>query len=294
MGYEAEIIADSIGPNGIRLTTFRVRYPRFIHAEFLRHRSLSRSVKSSRAKPIKHVIKEVLDDPVFPLAWGKNKKGMQSSKKEIKYPWLANQVWKFGLYTSLLTQYLLNKLGVHKQYSNRVSEPYLFVDELITATNFDNLFNLRIHNDSQPEAQKIVSMMAKLYYNSTPKKLEVGEWHLPYINDDEREIYNIKDLLKFSAARCARISYKTFDGNSANPQDDLNLWEKLNLEGNKDHQKYPPHSSPAEAQGMATDEYKWSGNFYGWVQHRKLLKNECCDKFDKNRLEKYKEKDYII
>lgn len=30
----ATIIADSISPDGVRITTFELEYPRFIHAEF--------------------------------------------------------------------------------------------------------------------------------------------------------------------------------------------------------------------------------------------------------------------
>jgi hypothetical protein len=39
----AKVIADSISPQGIRLTTMQLRYPKFIHGEFMTHRVFSRN-----------------------------------------------------------------------------------------------------------------------------------------------------------------------------------------------------------------------------------------------------------
>ena len=41
--YRARILADSIGPNGVRLTTWELTYPRFVHAELMTHRLFSRN-----------------------------------------------------------------------------------------------------------------------------------------------------------------------------------------------------------------------------------------------------------
>ena len=59
MAYKCEILADSISEQGHRLTTFKVTYPRIIHAEMLRHRMLSRNVASSRAIPFEKMVKDV-------------------------------------------------------------------------------------------------------------------------------------------------------------------------------------------------------------------------------------------
>src|ERR1700677_939401 len=74
---EAKIVCDSIGPNQVRLTTFVLTYPRFIHSEFLTHRMISRNASSSRAIPVKKSIQMVIDNPAIPLAFTKNQKGMQ-------------------------------------------------------------------------------------------------------------------------------------------------------------------------------------------------------------------------
>ena len=88
-------------------------------------------------------------------------------------------------------------------------------------------------------------------------------------------------LKKISAARCARTSYKAFDGKVASIDDDLALFDKL-MSGNL------KHASPTEHQ--ATPDYinYWDGeiefvspwlhgNFKGWVQYRKTIPNEFIE-----------------
>lgn len=65
--YSAAILADSLGPTGIRLTTLQICFPRIVLAEFNTHRALSRNSASSRAIPIEHRIKAVRSDPFVPL-----------------------------------------------------------------------------------------------------------------------------------------------------------------------------------------------------------------------------------
>jgi len=74
--YEVKIIADSVGPHNIRITTMTARFPRFILAEFNTHRMLSRNAASSRAIPIEKVIAQVEEEPFIPEDWGTFKKGM--------------------------------------------------------------------------------------------------------------------------------------------------------------------------------------------------------------------------
>ena len=55
MSITAQIVADSVSPQGIRLSTLALRYPRWIHAEFMTHRLFSRNASSSRAVPVKRL-----------------------------------------------------------------------------------------------------------------------------------------------------------------------------------------------------------------------------------------------
>ena len=43
---KAKIIADSLSPQGKRITTFELEYCRFLHAEFMTHRAISKNSSS--------------------------------------------------------------------------------------------------------------------------------------------------------------------------------------------------------------------------------------------------------
>src|SRR3546814_11664908 len=79
MKTEVKVIADSVSPNFERLTTLQVGFPRFILAEVNTHRVLSRNYRSSRAVPVEKLIAEVERSPFVPLAFGKNRPGMQAN-----------------------------------------------------------------------------------------------------------------------------------------------------------------------------------------------------------------------
>lgn len=78
MSIEAKIIADSVSASGKRITTFQLRYPRFIHSEFMTHRVFSRNASSSRAIPIKKALKSIINDMAYPLEfrWIRETKNM--------------------------------------------------------------------------------------------------------------------------------------------------------------------------------------------------------------------------
>lgn len=73
----AKIIADSISPDGVRLTTMEVVMHRFVLAEFNTHRVFSRNSASSRAIPYDKIRSRVLNDVAFPVEWASEQRGMQ-------------------------------------------------------------------------------------------------------------------------------------------------------------------------------------------------------------------------
>lgn len=143
MSYKCEILADSLSPQGHRITTFKVTYPRIIHAEMCRHRILSRNTASSRAIPFAKMVKDVQENPFIPLAWQKDHKGMQGTEyfkggaPECVREWLIARDAAVELATRL------NEGGVTKQLCNRIIEPFIWTTELITGTEFENFFELR-------------------------------------------------------------------------------------------------------------------------------------------------------
>src|SRR5262245_7021748 len=160
MGYECRIEADSISPAGHRLVTWVVKYPRIIHSELLTHRMFSRNSSSSRAIPVERLIKKVADEPFVPQQWAKNQKGMQAGEEFDKHTSSdLDMMWLFACAQALRHAKELADLGVHKQWVNRLLEPWTWIDVVITATHWNNFFALRCHPAAQPEIRTIAEMM---------------------------------------------------------------------------------------------------------------------------------------
>jgi len=286
---KVEIVCDSSAPSGIRLTTFVLTYPRFIHAEFMTHRVFSRNASSSRAIPVAKQIQMVLDNPAVPLAFSTNQKGMQGGAA-LTGPeeYEAKKAWVEAMYLAVDQAKKLADLNVHKQYANRLLEPFSHITVVCTATDWDNFFALRCHEAAQPEIHALADCMYDLYVNNSPRELLCGQWHLPFITqEDELDTHSelgcgetreelISALLKRSVARCARVSYLNHDGTSSTLAQDLELYGRLVGAA-------PIHASPAEHQALAlADSTHRSGNFRGWIQYRKTLENENVTEFKKN------------
>ena len=142
----AKIVADSIDPRGNRITTFVLTYPRFIHAELLTHRLFSRNAASSRAIPFKKMVEDIENDPFIPIAWQKDHKGMQGVEYITDPVKIDDCVgtWLLARNKAIREAKDLNNLhGVTKQLCNRLLEPFQWYTCLVTATEFDNFFELR-------------------------------------------------------------------------------------------------------------------------------------------------------
>lgn len=295
MTIEAIIIADSISEAGKRLTTFQLRYPRFIHSEMLTHRVFSRNASSSRAIPVHRMIEMVSTEPAMPIHWGKNQAGMQAKEElsgearhDVQALWLAAAKEAAAIAGSMMD------LGVHKQVANRILEPFQHISVVLTATEYENWFELRDHEDAQPEIAHLARMMKLEMEQSTPQPLKPGEWHLPYITEDDwnhvQTKFDLPDvsseielIRKVSAARCCRVSYLKHDGTKASVEEELALCDRL-------IGARPLHASPFEHQAtpdmisiesVSGDQWAWPelhGNFVGWIQHRKLIEREVWSK----------------
>lgn len=306
MTITVKIIADSVAPSGKRLTTMLLRYPRFIHAELMTHRTFSRNASSSRAIPVKKIIADIMADPAMPMHWGKNIPGMQAHEQIDEPINIGNGVlggnyfssiekkkaWLLARDACIQTAIAFDNAGYHKQIVNRLLEPWSHISVLVTATEWNNFFHLRCHEDAQPEIRILADMMKLEMLNSTPNKLVPGQWHMPFITPDD--VINVQNILKtnritrdepkasevtelllrISTARCARTSYLLHDGTTPDIQKDLGLFERL--VGSQ-----PLHASPTEHQATPDEliDDMWlnedlHGNFSGWIQFRKSIPGE--------------------
>lgn len=267
---EARVIEDSISEAGKRITTLQVKFQRFILPEFNTHRVFSRNFSSSRAIPTDKLIGQVRNDPALPVHWGKNQPGMQAHE-ELDEPtkFATQEFWKECARQAASNATVMSKMGVHKQLVNRLLEPFMWVTGIVTSTEWDNFFGLRDHEDAQPEIRELAIQMKEAIDTSAPFLLSHGQWHLPYVTIDEKLGIEDNDLLRnISAARCCRVSYLKHDGTKASVEEDLKLCDRL-------IGAVPLHASPFEHQARPTYYADApSGNFYGWIQNRKLIEKE--------------------
>ena len=144
MAYAARVLRDSLSPAGVRLTTMEVTFPRFVLSEFNTHRVMSRNSASSRAIPSGKLIERALNDPVVPIEWGRNQRGMQAgdvlSEEDAAK---ALRVWLAARDAAVARARELLELSVHKQVLNRVLEPFLWHTVIVTSTEWRNFFELR-------------------------------------------------------------------------------------------------------------------------------------------------------
>lgn len=298
-GY-VEVVQHSKDANGKDILTVNVKYGLIIHAEFLRSRQLSRGVKSNRAIPCKVIRQEVLQDPYVPVWFGANKSGMVS-EVEVKFKKLCTGLWKAARYPAVATHWTLEKLGLHKEVNNRLLNPWQWVRETITATEWDNFYNLRCHEAAQRDIKVVAEALLEAHKKSEPEMLRNGDWHVPYV--DRKRINGVmkyfdtdgieltpEKAIKCSAARCARSSYDKHDGSKTTHENDLPLYNML-------IESEPKHASPVEHQATPitsqVDNWKlingithedrtgqlWSGNFKDFIQYRQLLANHTCNSY---------------
>lgn len=265
------VLVDSVEATGLTEAVYDLSVAdnnhNFVANDIVVHNCFSRNASSSRARPVSKEIERIKDNPAVPLVWGKNQSGMQANTICIEQvvdqglvKWLKSRDETVGVAKSMLD------LGIHKQTVNRLLEPYQLMEVVVTATEWENFFKLRIHEDAQPEIHKLAFMMKQALDNSIPVE---REFHLPYVSEEERNEHNEVTLMNISTARCARVSYKLFDGSNATVDKDLELSNKL-------LDREFPHASPAEhacmfksdPSGEVMFNYK---NLKGWQSYREFL-----------------------
>jgi hypothetical protein len=251
------------------------------------------------------MLQEIRDNPVIPLHWGKNQKGMQANEEwnapvdvchpDGYKPGTREEAWLAGCMDALNTAERFMAAGYHKQVVNRILEPYMHIDVLVTSTDWTNFLGLRDHPDAEPHIAILAREVKDALSDSKPYRLAEGQWHLPFADDVPDTAATVeylmarggkwesadigRTLIKLSVARCARISYKPFDGKGDIPSE---VARHDALVGS-----VPMHASPAEHQARPGDpileEGCWNGffsdaslhgNLYGWVQYRKTIPGE--------------------
>lgn len=313
MAITAEIIADSISPSGVRITTFELDYPRIVHSELMTHREFSRNAASSRAIPTKDILARVVADPAMPVHFGKNQSGMQDAGEhfELINGYTPQEWWRLMATSAAKFSQGFADAGYHKQVANRGTEFAQNIKVVVTATSYDNWFHLRYDEMADPTINVLAMVMWSAYEASKPHQLLPGEWHVPYYFDgfwscvdDETGLdahgHTLDEALKISSSCSAQVSYRKSDDSLEKA---CALYERL-------VGAVKVHASPFEHQATPITQPTWtielfnqssnadgsfaweegvthmnrygefcSGNFKGWRQHRQLIPNHVCTKY---------------
>lgn len=267
---EVKIIADSIYRGGTRLTTFQLKYWRPLLSEMNTHRVFSRNAASSRAMGFSKRCDQIREELFVPFHWNAEQKGMVGAEEfseEVKQIINAD-IQKLANATVNYLEELDGKIqritgkSIHKQYLNRYLEPFVPVVQLVSSTDWDNFFDLRIKPDAQPEIHDVAKVMYELLNCTHPRELGLNQWHLPYVTDTEFDEYGLDVSRKISVARCARVSYRAYSGNTK-LENDLALYERL-LNG----KHMSPFEHVAKPDPLCTGN---QANYHGWLQLRHLI-----------------------
>lgn len=233
---------------GERLLTISARFPRCILSEVNTHRVFSRNSASSRARAVKATIGDIMREPYIPL-FTKNKKGMSGEFLTAAERELAVNAWLLGRDSAVVSELRLllgdlltpsgtiteiasnyashvdryykevyeaeimpaEAISVHKQNANRVIEPYMWHEAIITSSYWKNFVELRTDLEAaQPEIVALCRLIEKALEVSQPSQTWL---HLPFIEDSEKpesfdSFADIRDLLLLSATESAQVSYR--------------------------------------------------------------------------------------
>ncbi len=307
------LASKSVEDLALPLITMHLHYPDIIHGEVMTHRVFSRNARSMRAVPIATMVKEVREDPFVPWHWGKNQKGMQANEEcnspielfeyqqglderdDGFYDFTREEAWLKAANSAADFAEAYGNAGYHKQVANRLIAPFTWKHTLITSTSWANFLHLRDHEDAEPHFHDLAGMVRQALAGAEYQTLKSGEWHLPYITQEDREMVRRRVgsaagsndsywslLRKLSVARSARISYTPFDGD---PSIERELERYDLLVGSQ-----PLHASPTEHQAAPAQfrayiggrahfyNEELSGNFApGWIQFRKTLAGEYVE-----------------
>ena len=219
--------------------------------------------------------------------------------------WSAEEAWNEAREHAVFFSEAFYKAGYAKQVYNRLTEPFQMMKTVLSGTELENFFWLRDDGAADPSLAELARCMREAKDTSTPKLLKAGEYHLPYVeyevdpvkgmiyyitdNEGFVEVLTVENAVKVSCARAAAVSFRNTDYGLDKC---LEVYERLVGDERKhasalEHQATPMAAAKTTYQSlldgscwkqgvshMDSKGFLWSGNFRGFVQHRKLVDGE--------------------
>jgi len=286
--FSVRLLKHSANPTGREAISWLVTYERFIHAEVMTHR-WERNFSSSRAVPYAKMVEWIKEDPALPLHLGRNQSGMQSGAEVDKPDEFRRMLVELFADTVEICNYYVDEFDPHKEIINRYLEPWAWITGIMTMgrDQLMNFFTLRCSRYAHPNIQRLAVTMARLYFASTPQRLDVGDWHVPFIDDHipHGKTGAIKTELIWSVARAAWCSYNS-------PTKDA-TFSRAKIR--HDDCVANKHMTPLGHQLMVRSEGDGHGVVPGYDSYRSMIPGEMSRDFDPAILETvYKGRDYVV
>lgn len=327
-GIRVEVVLKSINTlSGTKMMTLRCHYPRIIHAEVKTHSQLKTNSASSRAVPVRAMNESILNDVAMPVRFGANQGGMKDKGVEhdgrVYHPshmvnFNGRNAWQVVADEAVGWSDALDQAGYHKQICNRLTEPFQWMDVIMSGSEWANFLWLRCDEDADPTLQVLADLCLQAYLHDSWDELGEGDWHLPFVqywrcpktskqlwytydvNGDDIDL-TLEEAQLVSMSVAAQASFRKAD---ATLEKALKIKDKL-FGGRK------VHASPSEHQAKVVREpYIWpceetdypsctdlydmpkgvthitkdgrygSGNLIGWIQLRQLIDNNYQSDMD--------------
>lgn len=186
---------------------------------------------------------------VYPLEWGQNTRGMSATEQVAEVTQDQSRYhWDTARVHAIDQARLLSDLGIHKQVTNRLLEPFLPHTVVFTCDyrGLQNFLALRDSSSAQPEIREFAKCVKNAYNDSAPTKLLPGELHLPFVEKiySWEELFNLQTItdsngeyqddefmyslpIYESVSTCARYSYLGHEQNQPPEAQERLFWKLL-------------------------------------------------------------------
>lgn len=237
-GYEVIVLESSDRD----LKTDIWRFPRSILSEVNTHRVFSRNSASSRARSVQTTLAEVWENPYVPIMT-RNRPGMSGEfldhymdSLELEHKWrnasksAVDSALRLLLrehyepfeepYDNLEKYALLYKdrdfVSPHKQIVNRLIEPFMWHEAVVTSSYWDNFITLRTAEDADPAIRALAYLVKAAHEASDSAEYadlkNLTPFHVPFVSTEDKgsltgDVIKDRNVLMKSAFNAAQVSY---------------------------------------------------------------------------------------
>lgn len=220
MGFNVEVIADSISPENHRLITTEETYPRIVHSERMTHRIHAKNSASTRAIPFASQLHNLLENPYIPEKFGINQRGMQAYQhlEGMRHD-QAVEIWLAGRDRALTTatELMLGRTAAADLLGYNPEREYVH-EETFTEKFVDIVEQVPKNDEARPEDCDKLGVHKQL----ANRGLEAYMWHTTIATGTEWDNYfalRIHPDAQGEIARIAALTKEAIEASEPQPLD---------------------------------------------------------------------------